>query len=98
VVSVILSWKSKKAFSSKTFTFVFLKITTMSTAQIIYEQYKVLPKKVREELKSLILKEDQPSALMQEIEAGLKEVKLMQEGKLPSRTLDDLKKELKDAQ
>lgn len=70
----------------------------MSTAQIIYEQYKVLPKKVREELKSLILKEDQPSALMQEIEEGLKEVKLMREGKIPSRTLDDLKKELKDAQ
>ena len=70
----------------------------MNTAQILYEQYKVLPKKVREELKSLILKEDQPSALMQEIEAGLKEVKLMQEGKLPSRTLHDLKKDLKDAQ
>ncbi len=70
----------------------------MKTAQIIYEQYKVLPKKVREELKSLILKEDQPSALMQEIEAGLKEVKLMKEGKIPSRTLDELKKELKDAQ
>ncbi|RDB06241.1 hypothetical protein [Runella aurantiaca] len=70
----------------------------MNTAQIINEQYKVLPKKVREELKSLILKGDPPSALMQEIEEGLKEVKLMQEGKIESRTLDDLKKELKDAQ
>ena len=30
--------------------------------------------------------------LMQEIEAGLKEVKLMKEGKIPTRTFADLKK------
>ena len=50
----------------------------MSTAQIIYEQYKVLPKRVREELKALIINEEnqeQPLTLMQEIEEGLKEVK-----------------------
>ena len=61
----------------------------MSTAQIIYEQYKVLPKSVREELKALIINEEnqeQPLTLMQEIEEGLKEVKLMKEGKIPTRT------------
>lgn len=31
----------------------------MNTAKIIYEQYKVLPKKVRKELKNLILNEDE---------------------------------------
>ena len=30
----------------------------MSTAQIIYEQYKVLPKRIQKELKALIIKED----------------------------------------
>lgn len=73
----------------------------MSTAQIIYEQYKVLPKRVREELKALIVNEDnqeQPLTLMQEIEEGLKEVKLMKEGKIPTRTFADLKKEIRNAQ
>lgn len=49
---------------------------TMSTAQIIYEQYKVLPKRVREELKALIVNEDTqepPLTLMQEIEESLKQ-------------------------
>lgn len=73
----------------------------MSTAQIICEQYKVLPKRVREELKALIVNEDnqeQPLTLMQEIEEGLKEVKLMKEGKIPTRTFADLKKEIRNAQ
>ncbi len=70
----------------------------MNTAQIIYEQYRVLPKRVRTELKALILKEDEPISLMQEIEAGLKEVKLMQEKKIPTRTWADLKRELQNAQ
>jgi hypothetical protein len=73
----------------------------MSTAQIIYEQYKVLPKSVREELKALIINEEnqeQPLTLMQEIEEGLEEVKLMKEGKIPTRTFADLKKEIHDAQ
>lgn len=73
----------------------------MSTAQIIYEQYKVLPKRVREELKALIISEDNqdpPLTLMQEIEEGLKEVKLMKEGKIPARTFADLKKEIHNAQ
>ncbi len=61
----------------------------MSTAQIIYEQYKVLPKRVRAELKALIVNEDnqeQPLTLMQEIEESLKQVKLIKEGKMPKKT------------
>lgn len=69
----------------------------MSTAQVIYEQYKILPKRIKEELKSLIISEnDQPLSLMQEIEEGLKEVKLMREGKVPTRTFSDLKRSLSD--
>lgn len=34
----------------------------MSTARILYEQYKVLPKKVRQELKALLMSEDEPKA------------------------------------
>ena len=75
---------------------------TMSTAQIIYEQYKVLPKRIQKELKALIIKEDnqgeQPLTLMREIEEGLKEVKLVKEGKIPARTFADLKKEMQNAQ
>lgn len=65
----------------------------MSTAQIIYEQYKVLPKRVREELKALIINEDnqeQPLSLMQEIEESLKQVKLIKEGKMPKKNMRDL--------
>ncbi len=73
----------------------------MTTAQIIYEQYKVLPKRVRQELKSLIISEDEnekPFSLMEDIEEGLKEVKMIREGKLPRRTFADLKREINDAQ
>ncbi len=70
----------------------------MSTAQIIYEQYKVLPKRVRQELKALIISEEESQPLMAQIEQGLKEVQLIREGKLPRRTFADLQRELKDAQ
>lgn len=65
----------------------------MTTAQIIYEQYKVLPKRVRQELKSLIASEEEaekPLSLMEEIEEGLKQVKLIREGKLPRKNARDL--------
>ena len=66
---------------------------TMSTAQIIYEQYKVLPKRIQKELKALIIKEDnqgEPLTLMQEIEESLKQVKLIKEGKMPKKNMRDL--------
>jgi uncharacterized membrane protein len=62
----------------------------MSTAQIIYEQYKVLPKRVRKELKELINKEEGEMTLMEELEQSLKEVKLMREGKKPKRDIRDI--------
>ncbi len=65
----------------------------MSTAQIIYEQYKVLPKRVRQELKALIITEEEaekPYSLMEEIEQSLKQVKLIQEGKLPKKNMRDV--------
>lgn len=73
----------------------------MTTAQIIYEQYKVLPKRVRQELKSLIVSEEEaevPFSLMDDIKQGLNEVKLIREGKLPRRTFADLKREMNDAE
>lgn len=73
----------------------------MSTAQIIYEQYKVLPKRIRKELKELINSEEEvgkPLSLMEEIEIGLKQVKLIREGKLPCRTFDNLKREMHDGE
>ena len=69
----------------------------MNTARIIYEQYKVLPKRVREELKALIVNEEGESnslTLMEEIEIGLREVKAIREGKISGITFEDLKKEI----
>ncbi|GHB69787.1 hypothetical protein [Persicitalea jodogahamensis] len=73
----------------------------MNTARILYEQYKVLPKKVRKELKALIISEDEPEAsnsLMAEIEHGLEEVKAMKEGKIPVRTFEDIKRDLRNGE
>ncbi len=73
----------------------------MTTAQIIYEQYKVLPKPIRQELKLLINSEDETEtsfSLMDDIEQGLNEVKLIREGKLPRRTFADLKREMNNAE
>jgi 5'-deoxynucleotidase YfbR-like HD superfamily hydrolase len=65
----------------------------MTTAQIIYEQYKVLPKRVRNELKQLIVsekEEEKPLSLMDELEESLKQVKEMRDGKRSKKTLNDL--------
>ena len=68
----------------------------MSTAQIIYEQYKVLPKKVQNELKSLINSENDEEnvRLIEQVIQGLREVKLIREGKLPRKTFQELKREI----
>lgn len=73
----------------------------MNTARIIYEQYKVLPKKVRKELKALIISEDDTDtsmSLLAQIERGLEEVKAMQEGKIPVRTLEDMQRDLRNGE
>ncbi len=61
-------------------------------AQIIHEQYKVLPKKVQNELKSLINSENDEEnvRLIEQITKGLREVKLIREGKLRALTLADV--------
>ena len=69
----------------------------MSTAQGFYEVYKALPKKVREEVKRLIAsEEEEKKPLLAQIEEGLKDVKLMQEGKKPKRNVRDLIRELRN--
>ena len=73
----------------------------MTTAQIIYEQYKILPTPIRQELKSLINSEEEtetPFSLLADIEQGLAEVKLIQAGKLPRRTFADLKRDMNNAE
>ena len=64
----------------------------MSTAQIIYEQYKVLPKKVQNELIALINKnnDEENVRLIDQVTQGLREVKLIREGKLKALTLADV--------
>ena len=71
----------------------------MNTAKIIFEQYKVLPKKVRQELKALIISEDETestNSLMAEIEESLEEIKAMKDGKIPSRTYAEFRKEMEN--
>lgn len=73
--------------------YITIQTDSMTTAQIIYEQYKVLPKRVRKELKSLIKSEEEtekPLSLMGEIEENLKQVKLIRERKLPRKNARDL--------
>jgi len=73
----------------------------MTTAQITCEQYKVLPKPIRQELKSLITSEEETEttfSLLADIEQGLAEVKLIQAGKLPRRTFADLKLDMNNAE
>ncbi len=68
----------------------------MSTAQIIYEQYKVLPKKVQNELIALINKnnDEKNVRLIEQVTQGLREVKLIRKRKLPRKTFQELKREI----
>lgn len=68
----------------------------MSAAEGFYEVYKALPKKVQKELRQLIEGEAKGnvSVPVEAIKEGLKEVSLIQEGKLPRKTFADFKKEL----
>ena len=57
----------------------------MTTAQIIYEQYKVLPKPIRDELTALILR-DQDGVFddisLPAIKRAIADIKLLQRGEL----------------
>ena len=68
----------------------------MSTAQIIYEQYKVLPKKVRDELIELINKDNDEyvQICLPALMDGLKDLKLVLKGKIKARPVSELLQEL----
>jgi hypothetical protein len=71
-------------------------IIKMSTAQIIYEQYKILPKKVKNELIELINKDNDEyvQVSLPHLIEGLKELKLVLDGKAKARQVSELLKEL----
>ena len=70
----------------------------MSTAQILFEQYKVLPPRIKRELKTLINQEaeEEKVPLREQIRQGMKEIRLIKEGKLQAQTLGELLKEMQD--
>ena len=70
----------------------------MSTAQILFEQYKVLPPRIKRELKTLINQEaeEEKVPLREQIRQGMKEIRLVKEGKLQAQTLSELLKEMQD--
>jgi hypothetical protein len=71
---------------------------TMRTAQILFEQYKVLPPRVRRELKELIDEDeaDEKVPLIEQIREGMNEIRLIKQGKLQAKTLDEVLKEIAD--
>jgi hypothetical protein len=52
---------------------------TMTTAQVLFEQYKVLPPRIQHELKQLIQEEmiEEPVPLREQIRKGVSEIKLI---------------------
>ncbi|PLK43539.1 hypothetical protein [Emticicia sp. TH156] len=68
----------------------------MSAAEGFYEVYKALPKKVQQEVRQLIEDEAKGNIRvpLEAMKEGLKEIKLIKEGKLPRKTFADFKKEL----
>jgi hypothetical protein len=71
----------------------------MTTAQVIYEQYKVLPKRVKKELTALIIQEQEEvydDISLPAIKQAVENVKLLRTGNLKTRDISELLKELKD--
>lgn len=70
----------------------------MSIAEILYEQYKVLPKKVQNELKALINTGDKEtvSVSVKALKNAVEEVKQLKEGKIQARPIKELFKELEN--
>ena len=70
----------------------------MSIAEILYEQYKVLPKKVQNELKALIETGDKEtvSVSVKALKNAVKEIKQLKEGKVQARPIKELFKELEN--
>ena len=69
----------------------------MSTAQILFEQYKVLPSRIQRELKTLINEEGEEHVpLREQIRQGMQEIRLIKEGKLQAKSADDFLTELRN--
>jgi hypothetical protein len=68
----------------------------MTIAQAFYKQYLTLPKKVRKEVLTLIENDfvTDKNPIEQQIFEGLKEIKLIQQGKLKARDARELLSEL----
>ena len=70
----------------------------MSTAQVLYQQYKALPERLQKELKQLIV-EDKNELIeinLSEFKKAVKQVKLLREGKIQARPISELFKELEN--
>lgn len=81
----------------------------MTTAQVLYEQYKVLPPRIRKELRKLIVIESEPVAEQEDddengdtirislkaLKESIRDVKLLKAGKLKTTSFDDFLAELK---
>lgn len=80
----------------------------MTTAQVLYEQYKVLPPRIRQELKKMIVKETHSidedeneetiRIAVEPLKEGLRELKLVLAGKTKAQSaremLEEINKEL----
>jgi hypothetical protein len=71
----------------------------MSTAQIIFEQYQILPKRVKKELFGMISKEhdDYVQVNLSSLITGLKELKSVREGKMKSTPARDFLLEMEQS-
>jgi hypothetical protein len=69
----------------------------MSTAQILFEQYKVLPPRIRRELKELIDEDEQNEKvpLIEQIREGMQEIRLIKQGKIKPKSFDQLLEEIR---
>ena len=69
----------------------------MSTAQIIFEQYQILPKRVKKELFGMISQENDEyvQVNMSSLVKGLKELKLVRKGEMKSTPVQDFLLEMK---
>ena len=63
----------------------------MNTAKDLYQQYKALPQGIQREFKALINEEEiEKLSLLEQIERGLQDVKLIREGKKKALTFADV--------
>lgn len=82
----------------------------MTTAQVLFQQYQVLPKRIRQELKQLIDEAEKPPVdddedddengdtiriSMKALRDSIREVKLLKAGKQKGRPIEELLAELK---